>query len=175
MTAKFHHDKESALKGYYVMPDGERMHCVFNGPWHFMEGEEVVGDIVVYRHMIPQGDNLVEHVQREFMVDCETYKLPDFYYDHFEKRRCVIDGGFDEGGIYRPKVRGSFISDCKICGAKRVNEIEHARLSGCFQSEKALELVRLHSEEKRAYYNDILGRAAERSKQRQQQLKKKGE
>lgn len=126
VKARLIRDKDSTTKGWWILPDGRRFHAYCATSWSFKEGEVAEGRIVKARREHPEhyGDNPRIHVDisDRFEIDQEKYAMPDFWYEMFAKRTVTLD----------QKVRGNFISDCKLCGAKRVNEQEHARLSGCF-------------------------------------------
>jgi hypothetical protein len=85
----------------------------------FLNGEVVEGSVAEDTHHWYEGD---KEFKRDFtgFAPSDKYLLPPHWYDFFDNRS--VDFG----------VRGSFVSDCKLCGAKSVEEQEHA-MSECFK------------------------------------------
>lgn len=120
------HDENSLIRGWWIADTGERYHAAYDTSWKFMHGEKAEGRIVNITFWTPSDRDNEYHTGTYFEIDQEKYRMPDFYHDAFEKRKVILD----------LKVRGSFISNCKLCGAKKVNEIEHVRMTDCFTKNK---------------------------------------
>lgn len=142
VTGTFIGDKDSPSLGYWKLEDGSRFHGVNSG-WSFENGETAVGDIMDLEHVHYSGDKENRFVVRTFVYDINLYKMPDYYYDFFENREVKLNS----------PMRGNFESDCKLCGAKRVCEMDHAK--GCMKNYPT-EVKRIQ-DLKRKYLNSFKG------------------